>query len=131
MVSLLIGVNNQYRGESLDRYEREFKVLLATATKFAGDNAKHVFVLSIPDWGVTPHGSSYDRTKVAREIDDFNAAAKEICREQGIAFIDITPQSRLALKDPAMIAGDQLHFSGKMYQAWAELALPQVSAMLK
>ena len=131
LVSLLIGVNNQYRGQSIKIFKKEFSELLFTAVQFAKGKANKVFVLSIPDWGVTPFASKLDLQKIASEIDAFNLVAKEECNQQNIAFIDITPLSRTAITDPTLIAKDQLHFSGSMYQQWAELALPEVLKLLK
>jgi lysophospholipase L1-like esterase len=131
MVSLLIGVNNQYRGQSKDKYRLELADLLRTATDFANGNAKRVFVLSIPDWGVTPFASDRDQQKISTEIDAFNAITQEECTRAGIEFIDITPLSRLALNDASMVATDRLHFSGKMYRLWAEKALPTVLRLLR
>lgn len=129
-VSLLIGVNNQYRGESLDKFRQEFRQLLTTAALFAAQRQSHVFVLSIPDWGVTPFAESLNREQIAREIDAFNNVAAAECESAGIIFMDITTLSRKALNDPSMIASDDLHFSGKMYRHWAEKALPVVIEML-
>ncbi len=131
MVSLLIGVNNQYRGQSLEQYRTELRDLLQTAVSFAKGNAAHVFVLSIPDWGVTPFAANRDRQQIAREIDAFNEVCEEECEKAGITFIDITPLSRTALNNASMVAEDQLHFSGKMYRLWAEKVLPTAKALLK
>lgn len=130
LVSLLIGVNNQYRGQSIERYRTEFRSLLATSVEYAGGRKERVFVLSTPDWGVSPFGARSDRAKVAREIDAFNAVAKEECDQAGILYIDITPVSRTGLGDPSMFASDGLHFSGKMYGLWAKEALPKVKGLL-
>lgn len=131
LVSLLIGVNNQYRGQSRERYRRELAELLRTSVDLAKGRADRVFMLSIPDWGVTPFGTSRDQEKIAREIDAFNAVAIEECRKVNVTYIDITPLSRTALGDASLVASDNLHFSGKMYRLWAEKALPVVEAMLK
>jgi lysophospholipase L1-like esterase len=131
MVSLLIGVNNQYRGQSAEIYRTEFTDLLKTATSFAGGNPEKVFVLSIPDWGVTPFAAGRDRQKIAEEIDAFNAIAREECRKLGIAYVDITLLSRRAADDLSLVASDQLHCSGKMYRQWAAQALPVVKNLLK
>ena len=130
MVSLLIGVNNQYRGQSVERFRAEFAHLLTIATQLARNNTKRVFVLTIPDWGVTPFGNNANQGKVASEIDSFNKVLKEECLKVGIVVIDITPISRTALNDASMIASDQLHFSGKMYDLWARAALPTTEGML-
>ena len=131
LVSLLIGVNNQYRGQSLERYRTELQELLQQAIGFAGGNIERVFMLSTPDWGVTPFAKGSDQAKTASEIDAFNQVAKEECEKLGIAFVDITPISRTAKNDVSQIANDGLHFSGKMYRQWAETALPTVQRLLR
>jgi len=131
IVSLLIGVNNQYRGQSLQRYRTELQDLLQQCVGFTSGQADRVFVLSTPDWGVTPFAKGADQAKIAAEIDTFNQVAKEECGKLGIAFIDITPISRTALNDASMIANDGLHFSGKMYRLWAEKSLPVVQRLLR
>ena len=132
LVSLLIGVNNQYRGQDIERYRTEFRALLQTATRFAGGKPERVFVLSTPDWGVTPYaaGSGRDRQQIAKEIDAFNDVAQEECQKAGIVYVDITPTSRTAATDPSQIAEDNLHFSGKQYRQWAEKALLVVKKLL-
>ena len=131
LVSLLIGVNNQYRGQSLERFRTEFRELLNMATLSAKNCPQRVFVLSIPDWGVTPFGAGANRERIAKEIDDFNTVAQAECTKAGIVYVDITPVSRTALNDASQIASDQLHFSGKMYRQWAEKALPMVKVLVK
>lgn len=123
-VTLLIGVNNQYRGLSLEAYRLEFKQLLQMAIGFAGADVKRVYVLSIPDWGVTPFAQGRERAKIAAEIDAFNAVNKEETLKLGVAYIDITPGSRLAATDLSLIADDGLHPSGKMYADWVKQLLP-------
>lgn len=130
LVSLLIGVNNQYRGQGIERYRTEFRGLLETSIEYANGRKQRVFVLSTPDWGVSPFGAKGDRAKVAREIDAFNVVAKEECDKAGILYIDITPISRSGLGDPSMFASDGLHFSGKMYGLWAMEALSKVKGIL-
>ncbi|RRA98670.1 SGNH/GDSL hydrolase family protein [Larkinella rosea] len=130
LVSLLIGVNNQYRGQSTETYRTEFRDLLQTAVRFAGDKPKRVFVVSTPDWGVTPYAAGRNSQQIAQEIDAFNAIAQEECKKAGILYVDITPISRTAANDPSQIADDQLHFSGKQYRQWAEKALPDVKKLL-
>jgi lysophospholipase L1-like esterase len=119
-VSLLIGVNNQYRGQNVDNYKPEFEKLLKEAIHFAGDRADHVVVLSIPDWSVTPFAAGSDRARIAREIDAYNAANKQIAEQYHVDYIDITSLTREAAVDATLIAGDGLHPSGKEYQRWAE-----------
>jgi lysophospholipase L1-like esterase len=118
-VSLLIGVNNQYRGNPIDVYEKEFKELLEMAICFSGNNVKQVFVLSIPDWGAMPFADGKDRDAIGKQIDDFNAVNKRISLELGVNYVDITSISRIALIDKELVASDGLHPSGKMYGMWA------------
>ena len=131
LVSLLIGVNNQYRGMDINIYRSEFGELIDQSIYFAGNDTGRVIVLSIPDWGVTPFASGSDRAKIAREIDQYNAINKEITLSKGITWIDVTGISRLAEKDITLIAGDGLHPSGKMYTEWVRLAVPEIAKMLK
>lgn len=131
LVSLLIGVNNQYRGQSQDVYRQELRDLLATATRLAQNKTGRVLVLSIPDWGATPFAQDRDRQQIAREIDAFNAIAQAEAQAAGITFIEITPLSRRFGGDLSYLASDQLHYSGKMHGAWARLALPAALQALK
>lgn len=124
MVTLLIGVNNQYRGRAADEYRGEFVGLLKRAVGFAGGDQSRVIVVSIPDWGVTPFAEGRDRTRIAQEIDLFNQIAQEETEAAGAHFVDITPASRKAAADPTLTAPDNLHPSGAMYTAWTELILP-------
>ena len=130
MVSLLIGVNNQYRGQSLDSYRVEFRNLLNKSIKFAKDDAKKVIVLSIPDWGKTPFAKGQDTQKIASEIDAFNNVAKEECKKLNIVFIDITEITRKNT-DTSMFAIDGLHYSGKVHRLWAMEALKTAGDILK
>lgn len=120
LVSLLIGVNDQYRGRPVDDYKPKFEELLKKAIRYAGDKADHVIVLSIPDWGVTPFANGRDRAQIAREIDAYNVANKEISLQYHVHYIDITPWTREAATDPSLLAADGLHPSGKEYKRWAE-----------
>jgi lysophospholipase L1-like esterase len=121
LVTLLIGVNNQYRGRSADQYRTEFAALLQRAIGFAGGKTRNVVVVSIPDWGVTPFAKDRDQAKIAREIDQFNAINREETLRAGARYVDITPFSRKAAADPSLVAGDGLHPSGKMYAEWTRL----------
>ncbi len=132
LVSLLIGVNNQYRGRSVADYRGEFQALLKRALALAGDRPDRVLVLSIPDWGVTAFATAQgrDATQIADEIDQYNAAAADLCARHGVAFVDITPLSRERGGDVAMLVDDGLHPSQAMYALWAEAAFPVVAQML-
>ena len=119
-VTLLIGVNNQYRGRSVDNYRQEYQQLLNQAIAFAGGNPSRVFVLSIPDWGATPFAEGRDRQKIAHEIDNYNALCKEITLQHNCQYLDITPSTREHGMDKEYLVGDELHPSGKEYAIWAE-----------
>ena len=131
-VSLLVGVNNQYRGRSLENYREEFTTLLQRAIDFARGRAERVLVLAIPDWGVTPFGtaSGRDVAQIARELDAFNATAAAICAAHGVAFVDIAPVARVRGAEAAMLAEDGLHPSAAMYALWAAQALPVARRLL-
>lgn len=118
LVSLLIGVNNQYRGGLLGAYENEFEQLLNTAIAKAGNDPQNVFVVSIPDYAFTPSGGG-DAT-ISQELDQFNAIASDIAERYGVEFIDITPISRQGFEDPELVATDNLHPSGKQYRRWVD-----------
>ncbi|TMI63087.1 MAG: SGNH/GDSL hydrolase family protein [Bacteroidetes bacterium] len=118
-VTLLIGVNNQYRSRSVENYKPEFENLLKQAIQFAGNDTTHVFVLSIPDWGATPFAEGRDRKQIAKEIDEYNAANKAIAEKYKVSYIDITSGTREVANDPTLVAGDGLHPSAKDYKRWA------------
>ena len=132
LVSLLIGVNNQYRGRPLAEYRQQFEQLLQRAIALADENPGRVLVLSTPDWGFTPYAVEHERdaAQVAREIDDFNAAAQACCGDYGVAFVDITSTSRDRGDQPDMLVDDGLHPSALMYRRWMEQALPVASRLL-
>jgi len=131
LVSLLIGVNNQYRGYDINEYREQFRFLLNKSIEYAGNDAARVIVLSIPDWGVTPFASSQNRERIARDIDAFNAVKRKESEKAGVRFIDVTPISREAVNDLSLIASDDLHPSGKMYFKWAKLILPEALKILE
>ena len=119
IVSLLIGVNNQYRGMAVDEFKKEFEVLLQMAIQFAGAVAKNVYVLSIPDWGVTPFAKDRDVKKIATEIDEYNNVCEKVAAGFKTHFINITNDQRRNAADPEFLATDGLHPSGKEYKKWA------------
>ncbi|HET7144579.1 MAG TPA: SGNH/GDSL hydrolase family protein [Anaerolineales bacterium] len=131
LVSLLIGVNNQYRGNDADEYREQFRFLLIKSIEFAGGDANHVIVLSIPDWGVTPFAAGRNIEQIAKEIDNFNSINREETVSLGAHYVDITPISRQVEGDSSLIAFDGLHPSGKMYKLWVEKAYPMVVEILK
>lgn len=116
LVFLLIGVNNQYRGYALEQYVKEFEQCLNVAMSKTRDK-NCVVVLSIPDYGVTPFGKA-NQNKIRNELDIYNLIAKSICQQYNILFVDISDISRRAEADSSLLAGDQLHPSGKMYAQW-------------
>ncbi|MFT5642156.1 MAG: lysophospholipase L1-like esterase [Cyclobacteriaceae bacterium] len=118
LVSLLIGVNNQYRGFDIINFKKEFESLLKQAITFADGDRTKVFVLSIPDWGVMPFAEGRDRNKIAEEIDAYNAIGLSLCQQYQVRYFDITPISRKATINNELVASDGLHPSGEMYRLW-------------
>lgn len=131
LVTLLIGVNNQYRGRSADEYRGEFRDLLQTAVEFAANKPQNVIVISIPDYSVTPFGKTRDTKKIAKEIDDFNTINFEETQQANARYVGITDISREASNDETLIAGDGLHPSGEMYRRWVKEILPEAIEILK
>ena len=127
-VTLLIGVNNQYRGYDINIYKTEFEKLLNFAIEKSAGNAKQVIVVSIPDWGITPFAHDRDQPAIAREIDSYNQEAMRICLEKNITFIDITQAQRADNSLPGFIATDGLHPSGKEYAKWATKIMEHIRA---
>jgi lysophospholipase L1-like esterase len=131
LVSLLIGVNDQYRGYPSDGYREDFKFMLAKAIEYAGGDADKVIVLSIPDWGMTPFAAGRNTQNIAREIDQFNSINWEEAEKAGAHYVDITPISRAVTAGSDFIAPDGLHPSGKMYSEWTDLIFPIAKDVLK
>jgi lysophospholipase L1-like esterase len=121
LVTLLIGVNDQYRGWSQEQYSREFETLVQRSVRLAGDSASHVIVLSIPDYSVTPFARNSNKALIAAQIDSFNIINSRISKEHHVRYLDITEESRKAASDPSLVASDGLHFSGKEYAVWAAM----------
>ncbi len=130
MVSLLIGVNNQYQSRPIEKYESDFEKLLKTAIQLADNNPEHVFVVSIPDYGKTPFGAAKEE-QIRKEIDLYNRIARKICKRYKIKYFNITPISRKAKSQPELIASDELHPSGKMYSAWVDLMIDDVAKLIR
>ena len=122
LVSLLIGVNNQYQNMLIESYTLEFAELLQTAVDLTGGKKENVFVVSIPDYGFTPFGKS-KQTEISKAIDQYNNVNREITFRKGIKYINVTDLSREGLANPEYVAGDGLHPSGKMYSLWVERML--------
>ena len=119
-VTLLIGVNNQYRNLLAKNYKDDFEFLLKKAIHFTGEHAEKVIVLSIPDWGVTPFAKGKDQKKIENAIDEFNVINKEMSDRYGTAYIDITSATRKGMNDESLLADDKLHYSAKQYSIWAD-----------
>lgn len=131
LVTLLIGVNDQYRGRSAEEYRGGFRALLERAVSLAGGRPGRVVTVSIPDWGVTPFAAGRDRARIGEEIDAFNAANREVSGELGTRWVDVTPPSRRAASGAGLLAPDGLHPSGRMYSAWVERILPEAAEALR
>jgi lysophospholipase L1-like esterase len=133
LVSLLIGVNDQYRGHGIDVFADGFTRLLDRAIALAGGHPDRVFVLAIPDWSVTPfaQASGRDLAAIANELDGFNAFAQSTCKACNVAYIDTAPVSRERGGESAMLAEDGLHPSARLVTLWAEQALPEVLSLLQ
>lgn len=129
LVTLLIGVNNQYRGRDAENYRVEFAELLERAIAYAGNAPARVIVLSIPDWGVTPFARG--RQNVSAEIDAFNAINRAETLARGARYLEITHASRRAQHDASLLASDELHPSAKMYGEWAREILPLAREILR
>ena len=133
LVTLMIGVNNQYRGRDAQEYRQQFDALLVRAIHLAGDDPTRVIVLSIPDWGATPfgHASGRELSEVSAQINAFNAAARAETLARGAAWVDVTPVSREVTNHPELAAHDGLHPSAAMYALWVKLVLPVAEARLR
>ena len=127
LVSLLIGVNNQYQGQKANSFKPEFIEILERSLKLVDNRKERLFVVSIPDWGASPYGATLNRTQISKEIDEFNSVLKEESEKRGIRYFNITTISRRALTDNSLIASDRLHPSGKMYKLWVDKMIPVIS----
>ena len=123
LVTLLAGVNDQFRGYGAERYQRSFEALIGAAVSFA-KLPPRLIVLSIPDWSVTPFAAGRDRPAIAREIDAFNRVGRALTTAHGARFVDITPSSRLASSNTALVTADGLHPSAVMYSTWVDHLVP-------
>ena len=124
LVTLLIGVNDQYRARPVSAFQGEFATLVKRSIAFAGKRASRTIVVSIPDWGATPYAKGRDRDLIGREIAAYNSRAREIVNKLGAHWVDVTESSRAMLQEPELAVADGLHPSGEMYRRWAELILP-------
>lgn len=131
LISILIGVNDQFLGFSVDEFRSEFTDLINLIISKSTVSQTKIFVVSIPDWGSTPFGGNWDRNKVAKAIDAYNNVLKGVCQIQQIEYINITDISRIGPNDWALVAEDGLHPSGKMYGFWLERIFPRVLKILQ
>ena len=129
-VTLLIGVNNQYRDRSIENYQKEYTELLERAINFAGGNPNHVFVLSVPDWGVTPFAEGRDREKIAKGIDAYNKAKRIITASYKCNYLEVTESSRFHGTVEEYLVGDKLHYSAKEYGVWSKHLAPMIAGTL-
>jgi acyl-CoA thioesterase I len=125
LVSVLIGVNNQYQGKSIEAYEEDLNEIFKRAIGYSERGAAGVFALSIPDYGVTPFGASREE-EIGRELDEFNRVFEEVANQYEVDFFNITPISRRAKEEPELIAEDNLHPSGEMYRQWVDLIFNEI-----
>jgi len=131
VVSLLIGVNDQYQGYGSAGYEERFRQLLQKCISLANNLPMHVFVLSIPDYSVTPFATGFNVDKISKEIDAFNEINKRVALSYNVQYLDITPSTREAKNNPALVAGDGLHPSGLEYKKWAERLGPLIKTVIQ
>jgi len=124
LVTLMVGVNDQYRSRAVQAYEVEFQRLLKRAKSFAGGQARRSIAISIPDWGATPFSEGRDRDVIGGEIAVYNRSGERLAAKAGIAWVDVTEASRAMLTDQSLVAVDGLHPTGAMYARWAEIIRP-------
>lgn len=129
LVSILIGVNNQYQGKPINEYEQELRKIFRKAINHSKTMEKGVFAVSIPDYGYTPFGIAH-KEEISAEIDRFNEVYKRVADDFGVDFYNITPISREALNDPTLVANDSLHPSKIMYRRWVDQIVAQVAQKL-
>ena len=127
LVSVQVGVNDQYRSLPIDVFVANAVLLLERAHQYRRGREGGVFAVSIPDWGVTPWASDRDATAIGADIDRFNDAWRKVAGGAGVPIVDVTPLSRL---HPDLVTGDGLHPSSRQYRLWAEAILQVVRPML-
>ena len=131
LVSLLIGVNNQFQGRPIEEYEVEFRQLLETSIQLAQGDTNRVFVLSIPDYAFTPYGQNANPESISAGVDAFNLVNKEITEMMGVRYFNITPISRKGVDEPELVASDGLHPSGEQYRQWVELFYDEIREVVE
>ena len=124
LVSILIGVNNQFQRIDIASYEPDLREIIGRALQIVSQDSSRLFILSIPDYAYTSYGAG--NTLISQEIDDYNTIKKQVAEEYGIAYIDVTTISRLGLLRPSLVAGDGLHPSGTQYKEWVQEIIPRL-----
>ncbi|MBY0487064.1 MAG: SGNH/GDSL hydrolase family protein [Flavobacteriaceae bacterium] len=128
LVTLLIGVNNQYQNKPFSLYEQEFPELVTTAITKAKGIKANVIVVSIPDYAYTPFGNG--NATISTQIDTYNTFAENYCIQNNIKFVNITDITRLGLIQPNLVATDGLHPSELAYSKFVERILPKSKIIL-
>lgn len=131
IVSLLIGVNDQFTRRDTIGYRERFTQLLVKSIELAKGKKQNVFVLSIPDYSVTPFAASYDTARIRLELDWFNAINRHVTAAYGCPYLDITASTQEARYNRSLLAGDGLHPSGALYKQWADRLAPMIVQSLK
>lgn len=131
LLTLLIGVNNQYRRQPIILYKQQFEALLNKGLELAGGKKDHLFILSIPDYSLTPYSIKKDRVAISKEIDEYNKLKMAICLQYKVPFLDITEAFKAAANKEALIAEDGLHPSAEEYSRWAKKLADAVAKLLK
>jgi lysophospholipase L1-like esterase len=130
-VTLLVGVNNQYRGHAIILYKEQFEALLIRCLELVGGKKDHLLILSIPDYSVTPFSTDLDVEKISKEIDEYNKLLKALSIQYKVPYLDITEEGRAAKTHPKSIADDGLHPSASEYARWAEKLAGIIGKLLK
>jgi lysophospholipase L1-like esterase len=130
LITLLTGFANQYRGQALDDYRQQLRELINRAVELAGGDENRILVISIPDWGQTPYAKNFNRALIAEQIDAYNQISRAEASQAGAHYVDITSKARVLVKQPGMLASDELHPSGLQYTAWMESIFPEALAAL-
>ena len=130
LISIQIGVNDQFKGESPSQFEEKFAELISKIKALDSLKSALIFVVSIPDWGSTPFGISFDQNKISNEIDLFNGTLSRLCNTYNIKFINVTDISRISPTDYTLVTNDNLHPSGKMYGLWVERIMPAIESLI-
>ena len=130
LISIQIGVNDQFRGDSPSQFKEKFTELISKIRVLDSLRNARIFVVSIPDWGSTPFGINFDQNKISNEIDQFNKTLRRICNTNNIKFINITGISRISPTDDSLVTNDGLHPSGKMYGLWVQKIMHDINSLI-